>query len=183
MRKIILVLIFTLFFSTSQAFAQEIVEESPSPSPSPAPIQYVLPYPGLLPGHPLYSIKALRDKIIEFLITDPLKKADFYILQADKRLNSGILLSQQGKWQEAESTISKGENYLEMAVGRVRAAKEASLSIDETVVRLNLSTLKHQEVLEMLVKDAQGDIKKGLQNDLKRAERIEKEVQSLKSKN
>lgn len=159
------------------------MEESPSPSPSPAPVQYVLPYPGLLPGHPLYSIKALRDKVIEFLITDPLKKADFYILQADKRLNAGILLSQQGKYELAQETISKGENYLEMAIGRVRAAEEASQPIDERIVRLHLSALKHQEVLKMLIEEAEGEVKKGFENDLNRAEQIDKEVESLRPKN
>lgn len=180
MKRIIFALI--LFFSLSAvAFAQE-ESPSPTPSPSPAPVQYVLPYPGLLPGHPLYPIKAGRDKIIEFLITDPLKKADFYILQADKRLNAGILLSQQGKWEVAEETISKGENYLEMATGKTRSAKEASQPIDERIIRLHLSALKHQEVLKMLSKEAKGEVKGRLENDLKRAQEIDKEVEKLKPK-
>lgn len=180
MRKIILAIVLIFVFS-SQVFAQE-TEETPSPTPKSTPVQYVLPYPGLLPGSPLYPIKAARDKIIETFITGALKKADFYILQADKRLYAGILLSEQGKFDLAEETISKGENYLEMAVGRTRAAKEQNEPVDERITRLHLSSLKHQEVIKMLIKEASGDVKKGLENDLKRAEKIDKEVETLKPK-
>ena len=180
MKKLIIIFLLLLTFSGS-TFAKE-ENPSPSPTPTPTPVQYVLPYPGLLPGSPLYPIKAARDKIIEFLITDALKKADFYILQADKRLNAGILLSQLGKFDLAEETISKGENYLEMAIGRTKAAKEQNESVDERIVRLHLSALKHQEVIKMLIKEAGGEAKKGLDNDLKRAEKIDKEVDTLKPK-
>jgi hypothetical protein len=182
MKKLIIIFLLLLTFSGSTFAKEESPSPSLSPSPSPTPVQYVLPYPGLLPGSPLYPIKAARDKIIETFITDALKKADFYILQADKRLNAGILLYQQGKFELSEETISKGENYLEMAIGRTRAAKEQNESVDERITRLHLSSLKHQEVIKMLIKEATGDVKKGLENDLKRAERIDKEVETLKPK-
>jgi hypothetical protein len=38
-------------------------------------IDYDLPYPGLLPDHPLYFIKAGRDKITELITRDNIKKA------------------------------------------------------------------------------------------------------------
>lgn len=180
MKKIILILLIVLIF-TAPSFAQE-ESPTPRPKPSPTPVQYALPYPGLLPGSPLYPIKAARDKIIELIITGALKKADFYILQADKHLNAGILLSQQGKIDLAEETISKGENYLEMAVGKTRSAKEQNEQVDERITRLHLSSLKHQEVIKMLIKEATGEVKKRFENNLKRAGEIDKEVETLKPK-
>src|SRR3989344_6985739 len=52
--------------------------------------EYTLPYPGILPDNLLYPIKVFRDRIVSFLISDPLKKAEFNLLQADKRLQAGV---------------------------------------------------------------------------------------------
>ena len=56
---------------------------TPTPTPN-----YLLPYPGMLPDNPLYMLKAMRDRVINFLIADSQKKAEFYLLQSDKRLNA-----------------------------------------------------------------------------------------------
>ena len=56
----------------------------------PSPINYPLAYPGILPDNPLYPLKMLRDRIVFFLINDPFKKAEFNLLQADKRLGAGL---------------------------------------------------------------------------------------------
>ncbi|HSW97310.1 MAG TPA: hypothetical protein VLF89_05800, partial [Candidatus Saccharimonadales bacterium] len=70
-------------FTTAQAVSVFATDTDPtsmddvSPSISPIitmenkQIQYDLPYPGLLPDNPLYSLKVLRDKIVEFFISDP----------------------------------------------------------------------------------------------------------------
>src|SRR3989304_6415715 len=52
-------------------------------------IVYQLPYPGILPDHPLYTLKAVRDRIQVFLTRDNLKKAEIYLLYSDKRLAMG----------------------------------------------------------------------------------------------
>ncbi len=84
----ILSIIFALMFSL--ALAQEA---SPlAPSAKPTPINYTLPYPGILPDHPLYFLKSLRDLILTKLISNPVKKFEFDLLQADKKLNMAIFL-------------------------------------------------------------------------------------------
>ncbi|MBI3576483.1 hypothetical protein HY086_00365, partial [Candidatus Gottesmanbacteria bacterium] len=69
-----------------------------------AKVEYLLPYPGILPDNPLYFLKAARDKIIEFLIADPVRKAEFYILQSDKRLGMTSMLLEKGNTTRAETT-------------------------------------------------------------------------------
>lgn len=84
----LLSIIFALIFSL--ALAQE---SSPmAPSATPAPINYTLPYPGILPDHPLYFLKSFRDAILSRLISNPVKKFEFDLLQADKKLNMAIFL-------------------------------------------------------------------------------------------
>src|SRR5438309_421306 len=82
------VCIFALYFfifslCASFVSAEEVLD---SPTPSPVSISYQLPYPGMLPDNPLYFLKVIRDGVWSFLLSNPLKKADFDLLQADKRV-------------------------------------------------------------------------------------------------
>ena len=175
MRKICIVafslLIFLLSFNIS--FAQEL---SPTPTPQ---VNYELPYPGLLPDNPLYFLRVIRDKTAGFLISDPLKKAEFDLLQADKRLNAGVYLFNKGKISLALSTISKAENYFEQAIGKVKEARLEGMEINRITRKLIDSSKKHQEELNALEKKSQSSFKEsfGLQN--KRAEAFEKEAIAL----
>lgn len=172
MQKIILffiILLFAVFIeffaATEAAFAQEV---SPTPTPK---VDYQLPYPGILPDSPLYFIKAARDRIVKFLISDPLKKGEYNLLQADKRLNSGVYLFKKGKskYELTQSTISKGENYFGQALEKAREAKRQGKDAADLLRRLKESSRKHQEVLRTL----------RLSSELQRALAFEKEVDIL----
>ena len=60
-------------------------------------ISYDLPYAGMLPDNPLFFIKNVRDKILEFATRDQIKKASLYLLFADKRIRMAIELSKKRK--------------------------------------------------------------------------------------
>ncbi|MBI4084611.1 MAG: hypothetical protein HY431_01770 [Candidatus Levybacteria bacterium] len=116
-------------------------------------VEYTLPYPGILPDNPFYFLKMLRDRFVGFLISDPLKKAEFNLLQADKRLASAIYLMQRpDKASLAEQTISKGENYFEEAVNKVREAKGEGMDTKDIERRLVSASRKHLQVLSNLEK-------------------------------
>ena len=66
-------------------------------------ITYELAYPGLLPDHPLYFFKVIRDKVVSLLINDPSKRAEFNLLTSDKRFNSG-------RQEKIIDTLSKSNN-------------------------------------------------------------------------
>jgi hypothetical protein len=65
------VIFFIIFFLSfpQVLFAKELMV----PSPTPTLVDYQLPYPGILHDNLLYKLKALRDKLVEFLIADPLR--------------------------------------------------------------------------------------------------------------
>lgn len=176
MKKMILLiayslLLIVLFSNTS--FAQEASESAKN--------NYQLPYPGLLPDNPLYSLKALRDKIIEFLISDPIKKAEFDLLSADKRLAIGVALFDRKKYGLSETTISKGENYFEDGIKNLEKAKKEGRQIDPSLlVNYDLSSKKHKEILENLTAKSNGELKKKFTADLQRVVRFIDLVNRLK---
>ena len=151
--KALVISLVLLLFSPVVVFAQtpeasHMVLATPS-----ATVQlsdYVLPYPGLLPDNPLYPLKTARDRIVGFLISDPLKKASFDLLQADKRLQAGVYLIQtEGKSKEqlAEQTISKGQNYLSESVTKLQEAKTQGRDVKDMARTISNASQKHEEVL------------------------------------
>ena len=105
---------------------------------------YLLPYPGILPDHPLYWAKMIRDRIRLWVTTSPADKLDLLILYADKRLGAGKALIDGNKKSLGVTTITKAAKYLERA-----AAEEAKITAgnNEFKNKLRLSAQKHQEVL------------------------------------
>lgn len=167
----IVIIVALLFVQT--AFAQEA-------SPS-ARNTYQLPYAGLLPDSPLYFLKAFRDRVVELLISDPLKKSEFDLLSADKRLSMGIALYDKKKYELSESTISKGENYFEDGVKNLESAKKEGRQIDPSLlVSYDLSTKKHREILQNLIAKSSGTIKNKLVKNLERVNRFIELVNGLK---
>lgn len=178
MRKVWLLafsfLIFLLSFNISSA--QEI---NPTLTPQG---NYELPYPGLLPDSPIYFLRAIRDKTVSFLISDPKKKAEFNLLQADKRLNAGVYLVTKNKIPLALSTISKAQNYFEQAIQKIKEAKSQGMEATEIISRLINSSKKHQEVLKSLAEKFTQNSKASFELQLERASNFEKEVRELMPK-
>jgi hypothetical protein len=169
MRKVcILGFSLLIFFS---AFAAKTNAENLSVSSTSAEseINYELPYPGLLPDSPLYFLRIIRDRVVSFLIADPLKKSEFNLLQADKRLNAGIFLFKQGKASLALSTASKAENYFSESLDKIGEAKTQGKDIAGMEQKLTNSLKKHEQELKLLVKNADANLKAGFEKELKRA--------------
>lgn len=178
MRKICLVsslLIFLLSFHVSFAKSDLAAAQSDSVQK----INYELPYPGLLPDSPIYFLKIIRDKTVGFLISDPLKKAEYSLLQADKRLNAGVYLFNKGKIAISVSTISKAQNYFEESLEKAKRVRQEGMEINEIARKLIDSSKKHQKELSLLEKKAPQDFKENFKFQEKRSADFEKEAQSL----
>lgn len=160
-------LIFLLSFSffSSKANAAEDLTASASPKPE---VNYELPYPGLLPDSPLYFLRVTRDRIISFLISDSLKKSEFNLLQADKRLNASIYLFNKGKISLAVLTISKAENYFSEALDKMEEARIQGRNINDIAGKLSSAVKKHRQELANLSEKAGANFKPNLEKELKR---------------
>src|SRR5690242_14827815 len=121
---LILFLLFVIVFPKSIALADES-SASAAVSPTPMQVNYTLPYPGILPDNPLYFFKTLRDNILTFFISDPLKKSSFYLLQSDKRLEASwyLLKNSSKNLPLALTTLSKSNNYFELSLSQEKQAK------------------------------------------------------------
>lgn len=156
MRKALLILFVIIFLSIiPHAYAQT------SSKSAAAEISYTLPYPGMLPDHPLYKLKVLRDKIVLRLISDPKKQIEQYLLLADKGIAMVPMLVDKGNIALAKETALKAEhNFTELTF----VYKKNQLKPDaETYKKLNLAALKHQEVLNAVRKKVKGDDQKVMQ--------------------
>lgn len=117
-------------------------------------VVYDLPHPGILPDNPLYFLKALRDRVLELTTQDPLKKAELYLSYSDKRAEMALELAGKGKNALAVSTVSKGEKYfLKIPQILLEAKKQNIKPSNEFKYKLQLSNLKHREVIETLLKE------------------------------
>lgn len=190
-KLLFLCLLIFFFFISKISLAQEseitplvIITETPEIKKT---VDYDLPYPGLLPDSSLYVLKTLRDKIISFIISSPLKKAEFSLLQADKRLNASVyLFNAAGKNEEkiklAISTISKAENYFHEAISEIKKVNGQEISARSLTEKLLNASKKHQEVISLLEEKSKGNFNKDLAFQRKRVGDFEKQVSEILSK-
>lgn len=123
-------------------------------------IPYELAYPGgVLPDHPLWSLKAGRDRVWDFITTDPSKDADLALLFADKRVAMSKILFENGDPELGYSTLTKAEKYLESAAEKGEANKKAGIDNSEFLLRLANASLKHRYIIEEILEVAPEDAK------------------------
>lgn len=127
-------------------------------------VEYTLPWPGILPDHPLYFLKVLRDRVWGFLVRDPLKKAEWALLMADKRVWAGQMLVKRGKEALGVTTLKEAEKFLEMAMLKAEEARVQGGNGDPFLEKLSRSSLKHKEVLDevlsLVSEESQGVIRR-----------------------
>ena len=187
----LLVFVF-LFGIASNTFAKEpsptLIQSEPSVSPSlekqeeatvPAKVIYELPYPGILPDNPLYFLKAARDRLVGFLISDSVKRAEFNLLTSDKRINAAWSLSTRGKYELAVSTLSKSNNYLDQAIASAAQARNAGKDIDTVLHNLKNAIKKHKDVTVAMKSKIDKKLSPQLKKEIQRLENFGKAVNQL----
>lgn len=192
MRKVVVIFLILFLLFAAPVYAQETMDSSPSSdiaastssyvSEIPSKTEYQLPYPGLLPDSPLYFVKVFRDRLIDFLVSDPLKKAELNLLQADKRLVAADMLFANGKPELGESTLSKGENYFSDGIAKLKEARKQGMDTGRLTDRFAMSLEKHQDVTNRLIGKSKGNVKTRLQDTKTRLANFEKQVNALRAK-
>src|SRR5260221_14462687 len=141
-----------------------VFSQAPSPTPTSTPkvaeINYNLPYPGsILSDNILWPLKALRDRVWLTVTINPSKKADLYLLIADKRLADAKILFEKGKADLGILVLTKAEKYLESAENEERIANKEGMDTKGFLGRFFLATLKHRQVLDQILTIAPEDAK------------------------
>lgn len=140
-------------------------------------VDYFLAYPGILPDHFLYSLKMIRDRLRLWLTTDPLKKAELFLLYADKRLGAGKVLIEGNKVDLGVSTLTKGEKYLEQANTQIKMAKDKGKNTEEILGKINQASLKHEEILLGLKVKVGQDFQSIVEQALSYTKQVQESVQ------
>lgn len=155
---IILSVVSVLLFSTATfAISEPFVFSIPTPTPT---VEYALPYPGLLPDHPLYFLKALRDKMLLFFTRDPVRKINITLLLSDKRLVMGQLLLEKGNTDLSISTFNKAEKYL-LDSSRLLVAMKKNNNLPPGLAdKVELAAKKHEEIITNVMRSITDETKK-----------------------
>jgi hypothetical protein len=157
--SVIVLTLFSGFFK--QTSAEELKIEGKN-------IVYTLPYSGILPDNPLYPVKIVRDRFLEFFTRDYYKKAQIYLLFSDKRVSMSIGLADKGKWAMATSTLNKAEIYTQKTIDLAITSRKQGVAFpQEFIDKMRQSNQKHLEVIEDLLKDAPQQEQQNLQQSIK----------------
>lgn len=176
MKKLIVPL-FALFFffNISLSFAQN----STSAAGLIERVNYDLPYPGILPDSPLYFLKAVRDNLLGFFITDSLKKGEYDLLQADKRLGASKKLNDEKKYDLSITTLSKSGNYFYYAIEKANDAKKEGKDVNPLLQKLLNASKKHQEIILNMEGNVKDQRAKTYQSFFERTRSFQEKVQEI----
>lgn len=151
--RIALVAVFSLLLFTQSVYAQagKFPEEKSLQTTAlvSEELDYTLPFPGILPDHPLYFFKKIRDTLMRTFINNPVKRIEFSLLQSDKYLAMAISFSSMNKWDRAGSAIVSSQKEMEQAIAEVVTARASSVVVPgHIIINLERSTVKHKQRID-----------------------------------
>jgi len=178
--KRIIISISILLFSLSFIPAYYSITQSQSINIEKKDVPYQLPYPGLLPGHPLYFLKTIRDDILLFTTRDNLKKAKLYLHLSDKNMATARALMEDGKEQAATEQLIKGEErFLAIPSLLTNLKKQGGGCPFELVLELQLSNQKHKQIITDVAEKTTDSEIKTLHDLLQKNNEAEQLIQNL----
>lgn len=133
------------------------IPKTPTPSPAitPTEVEYSLPYPGILTNHPLYFLKYMRDMVLENIITDPVKKLEFSLLQSDKFFAMAMKYAEKNDFTNQMDAVNRSIAQREKALRILQENKTLSAGqVVPVVENLVKSTARQRELLLSLSKQA-----------------------------
>ncbi len=146
-------------------------------------VDYTLPYPGsILPDNPLYLLKAIRDNLYNLFIFDPVAKANYDLLMANKRLQYADKLIDKKEYQLSLTTLGKSGNYFDEAIQLAANTKSQGKDVSDLLNNLYLASQKHQQVIYEMSLKTTGDIKYQLELAQVRAKSFQDTVSVVRSR-
>ena len=136
---------------------------------------YSLPYPGMLPDHPLYFLKMVRDRVQLWMTRDALKRAELLLLYADKRIAAALALAEKGKSGLAVSTATKAGKYLERAVNTDLTSVD-EVKQNELSSKIRKASVKHSKVLDGVSSRVPDELKTSLESVEETVKQVQERV-------
>lgn len=120
---------------------------------------YYLAYPGILPDHPLYWLKMIRDRISLELTSSPNLRFEKLLLYSDKRIGAAQVLVKGNKVSLGISTATKAEKYFTQAVDELAKAKTQKLATQLMLDKAVKASQKHLELVDTITRELPNDDK------------------------
>lgn len=111
---------------------------------------YVLPYPGLMPGNRLYRIKQVFDQLYRFWVFGSFARHRYELSLADKKLVEAKVLFEYQQYPLALQALSDSNRHFQKAIYYLERADQEGKDISQKMVNLKAAAEKHREVLENL---------------------------------
>ncbi|MEI7653216.1 MAG: DUF5667 domain-containing protein [bacterium] len=166
--------------STSTTAAELVQDEK---------VIYTLPEAGqVIPTHPLFIIKQIRDSIENVLTRDPVQKIKLKLRQADLHIVYAQTLASQNKPSAAIQAVEDAIDQDQDASKILAEMKPQSISEDEEAakndmkdIRFNLvqSNIKHAEVLRSLLTTLPKGEQESVLSSLEKLTSIRKDLNAL----
>ncbi len=143
--------------------------------------EYMLPYPGILPDHPLYIFKKFRDSILEMLISDSVRKVEFYILQSDKEISAADFLRMKNKNTYITQSIDRAIGFKQKAISQAKEIKKQGKEIPGFLVeKLTHSIRKQADIQRSLEEKSEKSDAQFFASSLGKLSTIKADIDSLK---
>lgn len=112
-------------------------------------LDYALPFPGILSDNPLYFIKKIRDTVMRAFMSNPVKRAEFALLQSDKYLAMAMAYADMKKWDRAGEAVILSQKEMEQAIAEVNAARTSGVPVPGHITTsMERSTVKHKQRID-----------------------------------
>lgn len=136
-----LALVLFFFFATGKVLAQD----------------YVLPYPGFMPGNLFYKISQILDWGEEKWSFGSFSKLKYHLKMTDKKLVEAKTLFDYRQYLLGEQALSESNNHFDKLTFYLTSAQKEGKNIDAAQQKLKAASEKHLEVLEELKKTLPAD--------------------------
>ena len=131
--------IFSFFVLTEKVFAQS---------------DYVLPYPGVMPGSRFYMLSQAIDYLQNWWSFGNLSQFTYHLSMTDKKLVEAKTLFEYKQYLLASQALANYQSHLKTAGFSLRNAKDEKKDISQKQVHFLNAIEKHKEVLEKIKSEA-----------------------------
>ncbi len=132
LKVLFLGLLVTALFSASQTHAATPQSTTAAQLVQDEKVIYTLPPAGqVIPGHPLFMIKQIRDGIEDLITRDPLQKAKLKLRNADRYIVYSQVLTEHNMPMRAVESIRTAISYQEDALAEINILFAQQKDVDE----------------------------------------------------
>lgn len=128
---------------------------------NPTPVDYQLPFPGILPDHPLYTLKKIRDWLLFTFNRNPVKKIELNLLFADKKIAMAQNLFEKKQFVLSIDIILESQTDLLKSAQELPSLSKNNLLPVGLPDKLELSAKKHREIINEIIFQIPNEYEKG----------------------